>query len=340
MWKSRLAIWATVLAVVGGGCQSRDASKPGTADRTATALDKTVDQKPATDEQKVVKVSVGQQQNYVNLIPDDVPPVPKFTALEKKPGMVRGFVLDPNGKPLPGAYIGVRSTFFAGRYTGASAVSDEKGYYEIKVPQGTAHFYAAGTIIDYGKGRAAIPLHPADGKLATFTVADGEVEHFVRWTYGVADREALKENPRLSSNFYGGALYIGHFTSAVDDDNAPPSNLRTGTEIEITLTPQGKLLDGSDGKTFAIRKAVSGSGFSINNIPIGQYRLTIKRADGRELRMKLNKPIGQPFGIVPGETTDSALLTLFPGGTKAELVAPGRGNWEAVEVYVEIPITK
>jgi hypothetical protein len=295
---------------------------------------------PKSAEIPPVIVAVAKDLNYVNLIPKESPPIPKFPDVEKKPGLLRGYVLDAAGKPLKGAYIGVRSTLLAGRYTGASAVSDEKGYYEVKVPQGAAEFYAAGYTVDYAEGRAALTLHPADGKLSSFHSQDGSVENFVLWSYGVTNRDQLSENPRLSSNFYGGSLYVGHFTSEADDENAPPSNLRAGTEIEITLTPEGKLLDGSAGKKFVIKKAVFSSGFSINNIPIGQYRITAKRADGKPLLMKLNKPTGLSFGINPTKTTESALLSLYPGGAKAEMATPGRGNWEAVEIYVEIPQAK
>lgn len=288
----------------------------------------------------VVKVAVGKEPNYVNLIPKEAPPVPTFPALDKKPGHLRGYVKDAAGKPLQGAYIGVRSTVVGGRYSGAHAESDEKGYYEVQVPLGAAHFYAAGYTVDYADGRAALSLHPADGKLTSFASADGSVENFVLWTYGAADKDGLSENPRLRSNFYGGSLYIGHHLNEPGEALGLPNNLTTGTEIEVTLTPEGRLLDGSVGKTFVVRKSVFSTGFAINNIPVGQYRLTAKRADGQPLKMRLNKPSGLAFGIVPKETTEGAVLSLHPGGAKAGMVTPGRGSWEAVEVYVEIPESK
>lgn len=205
------------------------------------------------------------------------------------------------------------------------------------VPQGAAHFYAAGYAVDYADGRAALTLHPADGKLTSFASADGSVENFVLWTHSVADRDKMSENPGMRSNFYGGSLYVGHHTADPGDVLALPTNPRTETEIEVTLTPEGKLLDGSVGKAFVTKKALSGTAFSVNNIPVGQYRLTAKRSDGQPLLMKLNKPKGLTFGIDPEETTEGAILSLHPGGAKAAMATPGRGNWEAVEVYVEIP---
>jgi hypothetical protein len=337
-----LVVMAAAISVMSSGCTPRGTDQTPTMSLPNPTDTPTKPDKPAvpTGPPSVLKVTVGKNAYYVNLNSKETPPTPKFPALETKPGVLRGYVLDASGKPLKGAYIGVRVTMFGGRYSGASAETDDKGYYEIQVPQGAAHFYAAGYTVDYADGRAALTLHPADGKLSTFVSSDGSVENFVLWTYGVADRDSVSENPRLRSNFYGGSLYVGHFTADAGDTNAPPSNLRTGTEIEITLTPEGKLLDGSVGQQFVIKKAVYGTGFTINNIPVGQYRLTAKRADGQPLLMKLNKPKGLTFGIVPEQTTEGALLSLHPGGVKASMATPGRGNWDAVEVYVEIPMAK
>jgi hypothetical protein len=346
MRNASLLVLAGVIAAFCGGCGPREVapstpeSKPGTS---ATPPDNPQSggmTTPPSDPPPAVKLTVGKEPNYVNLIPKETPPTPKFPALDRKPGVVRGYVYDAAGKPLRGATVGVRSTLLGGKYSGASAESDDKGYYEVKVPQGVAEIYAAGYTVDYADGRAALALHPADGSLASFASADGAVEHFVLWSFGVADRDKLSENPRLSSNFYGGSLYVGHFTAEPDDTQAPPAWLRAGTEIEIALTPEGKLLDGTAGREFVIKKAVFSSGFAINNIPIGRYKLTAKRADGRPLLMKLNKPKGLAFGITPEETTEGAVLTLHPEGAKAGMVTPGRGGWEVVEVYVEIPTGK
>ena len=337
----------TGMVALAGGCGPQGAapgnppvaqsSNPPTPEATVRGVAPEAKPVEASGPPPVVKLTVGKEPNYVNLIPKERPPTPQFPPLERKGGVLRGYVKDASGKALEGAYIGVRSTLVGGRYSGSHAETDANGYYEVLVPFGAAHFYAAGYAVDYAEGRAALSLHPADGKLTSFASADGSVENFVLWTYGVADRDKLSESPGFRSNFYGGSLYIGHHLDEPGDVLALPQNLKTGTEIDITLTPEGKLLDGSVGTTFVIRKAVDGTGFSINNIPVGQYRLAIQRADGKPLLMRLNKPRGLTFGIVPEETTKSAILSLYPNGAKAGMVTPGRGNWEAVEVYVSIP---
>lgn len=321
-WVGRLAAWAFAVAFGASG---------GEAGAGGPSLP------PGSEEPPVVRLKVGQDPNYINVMGKEAPRIPKFPALDKKKGMVRGYVKDAAGNPLEGATIGVRSSLVGGAYSGASGETDAEGYYEVKVPYGAAHFYNAGYTVDYGEGRAALSLHPVDGKLSSFASEDGLVENFVLLTYGIADRDALSENPAFSSNYYGGVVYIGHHTSEPDDALALPSNLRTGTEIEVTLTPEGELLGGGAGKSFVIRKAVVGSGFSIQNIPVGTYRIGVKRADGKPLNMRLNKPQNLAFGIVPAETTGEAVLTLYPDGAKSSMVIPARGSWNSVEVYVEIP---
>lgn len=338
----------TVTITVLSGCgqtptptsaDSTPASSSTSSGNTSRPSSKTNTPNPPAEqtEPEVVRFTVAKEPNYVNVMGKNAPPIPEFPPLEKKPGILRGHVKDAAGKPLQGAVIGVRSTAVGGVYSGASAETNENGYYEVLVPRGAAHFYAAGYTVDYADGRAAMALHPADGKLTSFVSTDGSVENFVLWNYGIADRDKMSENPGLSNNFYGGALYIGHHTADPGDALALPSNLRTGTEIEVTLKPEGRLLDGSVGKTFVIKKAVYSSGFTIQNISIGRYRLSVRRADGQPLLMRLNKPQGLTFGITPTETTDSAILSLHPGGAKAGMVTPGLGNWNLVEVYVEIP---
>ena len=225
-----------------------------------------------------------------------------------------------------------------GAYSGASGETDANGYYEIAVPWGAAHFYAAGYTIDYGDGRAALGLHPADGRTGSFASPNGEVENFVLLPYGIADRDATSESPQHANNYYGGSIYIGYWLCQPCDTLAPKSNIPADSEIEITLTAEGSMADGGAGASFVIRKVASDSGFSINNIPVGRYRISAKFTDSKPLKMRQNSPVGgSPFGMQPTETNERASILLYPDSAKANLTIPSRGNWKKVEVYVERP---
>lgn len=282
-------------------------------------------------------LNVAKTAQFVNVMGNEMPALPKFPASAPKPGRVSGYVKDASGKPLTGATIGVRSTYIGGAYSGAQGTTDKNGYYEFAIPKGVAHFYNAGYAVEWGDGLAALSLHPADGKIESFASVDGAVENFVLLSYGITSRENVSQNPRLSSTYYGGTIYIGHWTCEGTDCDAQPTNIPLDAVVEITLTPEGELFDGTAGRSFVVRKPAFSSGFKINNIPVGRYKIGAKLANGKALKLKLNKPSGSIFGMTPAETTGSASVLFQPGDARATMVGPQYGSWDSVEIYVEKP---
>jgi hypothetical protein len=287
-------------------------------------------------EPKILKVE--KTVNYVNAMGNEMPEIPEFDELSPEPGKVRGYVKDINGNPLEGAYIGVRSTAIGGAYSGANAETDAEGYYEVQIPYGVAHFYAAGYTVDWGEGRAGMSLHSVDGKSKGFASNVGAVRNFVLLPYGITSRDDLSENPHLASTYYGGSIYIGFWTREASDEYASPKNIVENSVIEVTLTPEGDMMDENAEKTFVVRKVAGyGGGFKINNIPVGRYQISAKLSDGKPLKMSLNKPRNTVFGMTPTETTKTASVLFQPGDAKASMVIPNYGNWNSVEISVEIP---
>lgn len=165
----------------------------------------------AASGEKIV-LNMKRDQPFVNVMGSEMPAMPDFPKLSPKAGKVRGYVKDWSGKPLAGAEIGVRASYFAGQYSGAQGKTGADGYYEFVVPKGSAHYYNAGYQLDWGEGIAAVGLHPADGKLDSFTTMDGAVENFVLLPYGITSRENLSENAHLAATYYGGTLRISYYT--------------------------------------------------------------------------------------------------------------------------------
>lgn len=291
---------------------------------------------PPANSSSPIALDVDKNADYINVMGKQTPELPEFPDVTKKPGYLRGYVEDASGNPLQGAYIGVRSTAVGGFYSGAHAETDTEGFYEIQIPWGVADLYAAGYSVEWGDGLAAKSLHPADGKTGSFASAEGAVKNFVLLPYGITSRENLSENPHLPSTYYGGSIYINYWTREASDEYAPPTNLVEGSTIDITLTPEGKMLDGSTGRNILIHKiAGPRGGFYINNIPLGQYKISAKLADGQPLKMRLNKPKGTVFGMTPTETTESASVLFHPNDAKANMAIAAHGNWNAVEISVE-----
>lgn len=275
-------------------------------------------------------VTVEKNLKYVNLMGNEMPPMPSFPQLQPKPGKVRGYVKDWTGKPLAGAEIGIRSSYLAGSYSGGQGKTDANGYYEIAPPKGMAHFYNAGYQIEWGDGLAAVSLHPADGKLDSFVTTDGAVENFVLLPYGLTSREHYQDNPYVPSTYYGGSVYISYYTVSADDNRPPEGSLVENSMLEVTLTPE------NGGKSFVVRQPIGFVGnLSIHNIPLtGRYKITIK-CNGKLLTMKENRKFSQQFGMSPTETVGTGSILFIPDQAKASMVGPQNGAWNSVSLSVE-----
>jgi hypothetical protein len=141
-------------------------------------------------------------------------------------------------------------------------------------------------------------LHPADGEASQFASSTGLVENWVLLTHGIANRDRASESPEYINNYYGGGLNIGYFVSDPRFDG--DSGLPAGAEIDLTLIPDGPLLDGSRGQNFIFSQKVQdgvGRGFKIVNVPVGRYRVVAwLKQDGKPspLKVKESRPKRQP----------------------------------------------
>jgi hypothetical protein len=309
-------------------------SKPTTPTKT-TAPVKTASTS-STQNSAATVLEVASPQYNINVMKGVAPPKPTFAPFAPKKGFVRGWVKDWKGKPLQGAVIGVRATAIGGAYSGASSKTDARGYYEIQVPWGVASFYCAGYTIDWGdEGRAALGLGPADGEADQFASANGAIENWVLYPYGIADRDGVAENPKYSGNYFGGTFSV--YTSLSE---SPQSDweLPLNSTYELTLTPVGTMFDGSKGRTFVIRRKLNGWGslFYVNNIPIGTYKLRARLLHNGEtstLNIKETGPYSNnPYGLSPKEARGEVTLTLRPYGAKAEMATAARGNWGSLDI--------
>lgn len=263
--------------------------------------------------------------------------IPSYPQLAKKPGKLIGFVTDLSGKPIEGAYIGVRSSAVGGSYSYSSGTSNNKGYYEMDVPLGSVHFWAAGTLVNYAGATVPLGLHATDGQLGVFSSAGGAVKHFVLLSYGRANPADIVNRPWYSNNYYGGSIFLNYDIGDPNDIWRPVGSLPPNAEIIITLTPQDNFLYGEQ-KAFVIRKKVGNLHCNINNIPIGKYKIFARLADGRQLKLRSAGPTQHPvFGLKPVDVLGSSFITFIPTSSEASSAAPNRGDWKQVNVKVLLP---
>lgn len=330
--------WLFAIAVLLGLCCCETTS-PGDPDQAG-------DDNPSWGAQSPLPVVGGEAafaltgaDDHVNVMESFMPRMPNFPKAKAKEGKMTGFVADLSGKPLEGAYVGVRSSIVGGSYSSASGETDENGYYEILIPWGAAEIWAAGYSIAYGTGKAAVGLYPADGKVQPFESTKGMVKNFVLLSYGLADEDERAEKPWSSGGYFGGSLYVNYSLGDPDDIWAPKGSLPYDAEIQIKLTPDEGTLYGET-KTFTITKKVENRNFTINNIPVGRYTITVALKDGRPLKMRQTGPYVSTYphhGLKPKEAVGSAQVWFTPMGVEAKSASPNRGSWRPVDIKVELP---
>jgi hypothetical protein len=279
--------------------------------------------------------SLSGDEYGVNVMGNTQPRSPKFPSLSVKKGFLRGYVANLAGTPLKGAYIGARVTLVGGVYSGASAETDENGYYEINLPIGAVHYYATGYTIDYGSSRAVVGLTPADDNTSGFASETGMVKNFVLQSFGVGNKDEVLQQPGNPSNYYGGAISLDY---QVDWDNNVPEYLPADGEIEIELIPDGKGFYGET-KSFKVYKKIGFSRAIILNLPIGKYTMKAKLRGGGDLRMIASGAYASAypnFGLKPATAVGSASVMFTPSWQVTPGMVPAhRGNWQAVVVRLE-----
>lgn len=182
-------------------------------------------------------------------------------------GVVKGRVTDANNKPIANAKILANSLDYADARIG---YSDAKGNYSIKLPTGIA----SGSF--YVRGSVKVKYNGQNYDLALFTENDGQFSPYD----GAIKNLTLKLTGKRTGNFgddgfYGGTIEILH------DFN----NLEVGN-IEVTLVPDGPLVDGSAGKTVVRR--VAANDYHIYDVAVGKYKITARDVStGKKLKVKV-----------------------------------------------------
>lgn len=182
-------------------------------------------------------------------------------------GIVKGRVTDANNKPIANAKIVANSLDYQDARIG---YSDANGNYSIKLPTGIA----SGSF--YVRGSVRVKYNGQNYDLALFTENDSQFSPYD----GAIKNLTLKLTGKRTGNFgddgfYGGTLEIHHDFDTIEREN-----------IELTLVPDGPLVDGSTGKTLVRRAAADD--YNIYDIPVGKYKITARDvSNGRKLKVKV-----------------------------------------------------
>lgn len=187
-------------------------------------------------------------------------------------GYATGKVVDTKGKPLANVEVTIENVL-PGASNSHIGKTDANGLYKIKIGIVGAYRASAYHDVVFNGITYSLPMHADNDE--TFS-NEGAVRNF-QW--------------KLSGPMYGGA---GNYGSSIILNSDVNFYIPDPENVEYTLTPVGKLIDGSDGKVLTMRPGLPNtpSYEKLLDIPIGRYTLSAVYLNGgarKPLRLKLTQ---------------------------------------------------
>ncbi len=233
-----------------------------------------------------------------------------------RPGYVSGVVLDTQGRPLAGARVYLSGTTFTqGQKTSFETVTKADGTYSLRVPDGRYSAKASQTVTFNGATYSFI-LYPLSGNPKTeVDSSEGGSLDFQWRLSGLSAYSGAGATKPL--DFYGASIELSYCGLPAEAycrssyTDLTPGAAPAGSQISVTLTPTGPLVDGSAGKPVVFQFPVSplrpdypggvGGGRLVlgqnweyhskdmNDIPLGTYMLSVTATlpDGRTQPLKV-----------------------------------------------------
>lgn len=228
-----------------------------------------------------------------------------------KPGRLIGKLADARGNPLSNVTISIYGFSDAGEAVNKRVViPGPASAYDIELPDGVYNTPVARVALDYRDRWYDLPLAAADGT-REWTEQKHSRRGLVRdwvWKINGPSPSGTKNTP---DGYWGGSIHFDKKGEIGDYAN-----------VEIALTPDGPLIDGSEGETIVFTRAipwVRPDDHYLFDVPIGRYIATAKQLFGAR-----PKPLRvSAYNIDPTDPDASEL-----GGTS--IIAPV--DFQCVEV--------
>ncbi|MFD0680033.1 MULTISPECIES: stalk domain-containing protein [unclassified Paenibacillus] len=193
------------------------------------------------------------EEGGVASTPDPAPapePAPAPATEEVEPYIVKGYVRDAKGHPQQGVTVFADNTLLYD--SNILAVTDDSGHYVIELPQ-MATSWRMGA--DFTKS--------FNGKEFTFHL-NADVDQPLTGSKGAVRN--------FTWNTFNGQIYI-YPNFSTFDESLPEFNM---SDLEMTLTPVGPLIDGNPGQTIIKRGGPVQGGGGVDGIPIGRYKASAR----------------------------------------------------------------
>lgn len=182
-------------------------------------------------------------------------------ALAAAPNTVSGRVVDERGRPVPGVKVFIEPALFSGLIT---TTTDAQGRYRSVELSPAANPYTATAykeLLYHGQRyclRMAGDPHPYHD---AFNARSGVTRNFVWRIRGASDQPTG----------YGGEQTWGGSIRFETLSSGPGSVEDRSAQVQVTLVPEGPLIDGSAGQTITRTVSIEEG---LDDIPVGYYRMT------------------------------------------------------------------
>jgi hypothetical protein len=214
---------------------------------------------------------------------------------QQQKGSVSGKVVDAQGQALSGAIITAAHTQFYD--SNVQATSGSEGTYRADLSNLSGAWRATAELKRQYNGKSyTFSLDPNDPN--SFIGSDGAVRNFT-WKLTGPRPEGLGD--------YGGfvAVYVDQF-----QDPADPSAPITNEDIELALTPTGKLVDGSMGQPITRKLVRTPDGEAVTDVPVGTYTMTARYVPAGKAPRAMEVRVRNTGAFANSVTTDFEMFLI------------------------------
>jgi len=202
---------------------------------------------------------------------------------QAEPWKVKGVVVDTRGRPLRDAVVWVKPALTTGVVI---TRTDAQGQYTASLLPNLDMPYRAFAwhqVVYRGQTFCLRLAATSYAQYETFTPSAGVIRNF-KWQLSGAMPDAAGGN-----NYFGAEVRLMHTTWRSDQEIAA-----LDSTVEVTLVPDGPLIDGSAGETL-VKSAKVGENF-LYDIPVGHYTVTAVevRKDGSRTPLVVADDLGTP----------------------------------------------
>ncbi|WP_246357719.1 carboxypeptidase-like regulatory domain-containing protein [Pyxidicoccus fallax] len=207
--------------------------------------------------------------------------------------VVKGKVVDTAGRPLAGAEVVADNQFLYDSNVVGTTGAD--GTYRLDLGKAGVTWSASATFKRQYNGKTyTFDLHPSNPAL--FATNEGAVRDF-SW-------KLTGERPEGGK--YGSDVLFNMIAyEDPQDPDAPLDHLN----VELTLTPDGPLVDGSTGAPLTARATRDGNGTGLHDVPVGRYTITARYAPSGRPAQPLLVRVNNTGSYANSVTTDFQIVT-------------------------------